>query len=97
VAEGAQKRKADPGVVTRLAAKGEETVERLADEAAKHKVVNDALHRAADAKGKIEQVSRKVLHELGIAPAAEVDRLRREVARLERRLKKLEGERKASP
>jgi ubiquinone biosynthesis protein UbiJ len=82
-------------IVTRLAERGEEAMQRLADEAAKRPPVSDALGRAHSARERLEELSRSVLQQLGVAPAADVEKLRREVARLERRLKKLEAEKKA--
>jgi polyhydroxyalkanoate synthesis regulator phasin len=89
---------ADPGQLTRLAEKGQETVGRIADEAMKQPVVSDAVGRANEAREWAEGVVRRVLGELGMAQATEVDKLKREVGRLERRVKKLEAEkREAAP
>jgi hypothetical protein len=94
--EKEQETKADAGLVTRLADRGGETVQRFADEVVKQPMVSDAIGKANAAKGRLEGVSRFVLDQLGIAPAGEVEKLRKEVARLERRLKKLEGGQKAA-
>jgi polyhydroxyalkanoate synthesis regulator phasin len=86
---------AQGSMVTRLAERGEEAVHRLADEAVKHPAVTDALGRANSARERLEELSRTVLAQLGVAPASDVDKLRGDIARLERRLKKLEAEKKA--
>ncbi len=80
----------EPGLVSRLAGKGEEAVHKVAGEAAKQPLVGETIER-------LEQLSRSVFDRLGIPPADEVDKLRKQVARLERRLKKLEAEQKTAP
>jgi hypothetical protein len=71
-------------------------VHRLVDEASRKPVVTNAVGRANAARERVETISRNVLTQLGIAPAGDVEKLRKEIARLERRLKKLEGDKKAS-
>jgi TolA-binding protein len=82
--------KPESGIVTRLADRGGETVQRFADEVVKQPMVSDAIGKANATKDRIDSLSRSVLELLGIAPSQEVEKLRKEVARLERRLKKLE-------
>jgi polyhydroxyalkanoate synthesis regulator phasin len=88
--------KTDAGFVTRLADRGGETMHRFADEVVKQPMVSDAIGKANAARGRLERVSRFVFEQLGIAPAGEVEKLRKEVSRLERRVKKLEGGQKAA-
>ena len=94
--EQEKEKKDDAGLVTRLADRGGETVQRFADEVVKQPMVSDALGKANAAKGRLERVSRVVLEQLGIAPAGDVEKLRNEVTRLERRVKKLEGGQKTA-
>jgi polyhydroxyalkanoate synthesis regulator phasin len=90
----AQKKKAEPGVIGRLAEKGEETIHRLVEEAEKNRTVADALHRAATAKGKLDSASRAALLQIGLAPAEDVKELHRKLEALEKRVAKLEGAKK---
>lgn len=94
--EQEKERKADAGFVTRLADRGGETMQRFADDVVKQPMVSDVLGKANAARGRMERLSRVVLEQLGIAPAGEVEKLRKEFGRLERRLKKLEGGQKAA-
>ena len=90
----AQKRKAEPGVIGRLAERGEETIHRLLEEAEKNRTVADAVQRAATAKGKLDAASRAALLQIGLAPAEDVKELRRKLEALEKRVAKLEGSKK---
>jgi len=92
----AEKARSEPGVVTRLAERGEEAMSRLADELGKNQVLSDALHRMASAKGKVDAASRSAFAQLGLASADEVEKLRKKVAALEKRLAALEGPKKAA-
>jgi ubiquinone biosynthesis protein UbiJ len=73
-----------------LAERGGEALHRLASE----RPVSDVVHVALGAKERIDGVLRTVLTQAGMAPADEVKRLRSEVARLEKRVQELEGEKK---
>lgn len=84
-------KKPDPGVVERLSKRGEEAIARLADELGRNEHVADALNRAAAAKGRLDGASRRALSQVGLAPAEDVDDLRAQVAKLEKRVAKLEG------
>jgi hypothetical protein len=88
-----QKRTTEPGVVGRLSRRGEEALNRLVDELGRNERVTDALGRAMSAKGKLDGASRRALHQVGLAPADDLEELRKHVARLEKRLTKLEGAR----
>lgn len=87
----AQKKKAEPDVVSRLAEKGEEALARLRKELGKNPKVAEALHRAVAAKGKLDSASHAALSQLGLATTDDVKALRKEIAALEKRLAKLEG------
>jgi polyhydroxyalkanoate synthesis regulator phasin len=86
------KKTASPGLVSRLADRGEEVVHRVVDEAAKRPAVSGAVERANAARERAEAASRGALERLGVAPVGEVEKLRKELARLERRVKKLEAQ-----
>jgi polyhydroxyalkanoate synthesis regulator phasin len=79
------------GVVERLSRRGEEALAKLMDEVGRNERVTDALGRASSAKGKLDDASRRALQQVGLAPADEVESLRKQVERLEKRLAKLEG------
>jgi polyhydroxyalkanoate synthesis regulator phasin len=79
------------GVVERLSRRGEEALAKLVDEVGRNERVTDALGRASSAKGKLDGASRRALQQVGLAPADEVESLRKQVERLEKRLAKLEG------
>lgn len=83
--------KPEPGVVERLSKRGEEALGRLADELGRNERVADALGRAVSAKGRLDSASRRALGQVGLAAADELKELRAQVARLEKRLAKLEG------
>jgi hypothetical protein len=89
----AQKRKKpdDGGLVGRLAERGEEAVNRLANEIANNARVTDALEKALSAKGKVDAGARRTLGQIGLAAADELKDLRKQIERLERRLARLEG------
>jgi polyhydroxyalkanoate synthesis regulator phasin len=87
----AEKKSDNGGTVNRLAARGEEAVTRLVEELSKNPRVTDAIARAMDAKGKVEQSARGTLSQVGLAAADELKDLRKQIERLERRLAKLEG------
>lgn len=79
------------GTLGRLSKRGEEAITRLVDELGKNDRVTDALGRAASAKGKLDGASRRALGQVGVAAADELQELRKQVERLEKRLTKLEG------
>lgn len=79
------------GTFGRLSKRGEEAITRLVDELGKNDRVTDALGRAASAKGKLDGASRRALGQVGVAAADELQDLRKQVERLEKRLTKLEG------
>jgi hypothetical protein len=89
----AQKRKKpdDGGLVGRLAERGEEAVNRLANEIANNARVTDALEKALSAKGKVDAGARRTLGQIGLAAADELKDLRKQIERLESRLARLEG------
>jgi polyhydroxyalkanoate synthesis regulator phasin len=84
------KKSNDGGRVNRLAGRGEEAVSRLVEDLSKNPRVTDAIARAMDAKGKIDQSARGALTQVGLAAADELKDLRKQIERLERRLAKLE-------
>ena len=90
----ASKKSDNGGAFNRLAGRGEEAVNRLVDELSKNPRVTDAMARAMDAKGKIDQSARGALAQVGLAAADELKELRRQIERLEHRLSKLETETK---
>ena len=69
----------------RLAVRGQEALKRLSEEMDK----NPRMHEAKD---RADKVGRSVLHQLNIALADEVEELRQQVAKLEKRLAKVERE-----
>jgi polyhydroxyalkanoate synthesis regulator phasin len=83
-------KKNDDGMVNRLAGRGEEAVSRLVEELSKNPRVTDAMARAVEAKGRIDQSARGALAQVGVAAADELKELRKQIERLERRLSKLE-------
>jgi polyhydroxyalkanoate synthesis regulator phasin len=86
----ASKKSNDGGTVNRLAARGEEAVTRLIEELSKNPRVTDAVSRAMETKGKLDQSARGALTQVGLAAADELKDLRKQIERLERRLAKLE-------
>jgi hypothetical protein len=79
------------GTLERLSKRGEEAITRLVDEIGRNERVTDALGRAASAKGKLDGASRRARGGVGLAGADELQELRKQVERLEKRLAKLEG------
>jgi hypothetical protein len=71
------------GVIERLAGRGEDAFRRLVGEIDKNPRLHDAL-------GRLERIEKSVLNRLNIASLDEVNELREEVARLEKRLAKVE-------
>jgi polyhydroxyalkanoate synthesis regulator phasin len=86
-----QRKSNGEGVVERLSRRGEEALTKLMDEVGRNERVTDALGRASSAKGKLDDASRRALQQVGLAPADEVESLRKQVESLEKRLAKLEG------
>ena len=89
--EKGQSKTTEPGVVGRLSRRGEETLGRLMDDLGRNERVTDAFGRAMSAKGRLDTASRRALHQVGLAPADDLEELRKQVAGLEKRLAKLEG------
>jgi polyhydroxyalkanoate synthesis regulator phasin len=89
----AQRRKKpdEGGLVGRLAERGEEAVTRLVDELSHNTRVTDAFGKAMSAKGKVDAGARRTLAQMGVAAADELQDLRKQIERLERRLARLEG------
>ena len=86
-----QQTNTEPGVVGRLSRRGEETLGRLMDDLGRNERVTDAVGRAMSAKGRFDTASRRALNQVGLAPADDLEELRKQVAGLEKRLAKLEG------
>jgi hypothetical protein len=86
-----QKQETDGGTLGRLSKRGEDAITRLVDELGKNDRVTDALDRALSAKGKLDGASRRALGQVGLAAADELQDLRKQIERLEKRLAKLEG------
>jgi len=75
---------AERSTLTRLAERGEEAIKRLTEEL-------DKNARVHDARGRLERIEKSVLNRLNIASLDEVEELRKEVAKLERRLTRAEA------
>ena len=88
-----EKKESDPGVVSRLAGRGEDAVTRVMDELGRNPRVSDALAKAMSAKGKLDEASRAALAQAGLAAAEELKDLRNEIKKLEERLTRLERSR----
>jgi polyhydroxyalkanoate synthesis regulator phasin len=86
-----QRKPNEEGVVERLSRRGEEALTKLMDEVGRNERVTEALGRASSAKGKLDGASRRALQQVGLAPADDLEDLRKQVERLEKRLAKLEG------
>jgi polyhydroxyalkanoate synthesis regulator phasin len=86
-----KEKETEAGTIERLSKRGEETLTRLADELARNELVADALARASSARGRLDGASKRALGQVGLASTDELEALRKEVARLEKRLAKLEG------
>lgn len=84
------KQENDTGVLNRLAGRGEEAVNRLMEELGKNEKVTDALARAMEAKGKVDERTRKTLGTVGLAAADQLEGLRNQIEALEKRLAALE-------
>ena len=90
--EEERKEPREGSVVSRLAGRGEETVTRFMDELGRNPRVTEALARALGAKGKVDERTRRVLAQVGLAPADEVRQLSLRLEDVERRLAKVESE-----
>jgi chromosome segregation ATPase len=86
-----KRKKDDSGAIGRLASRGEEAATRLFEELGRNPRVTDALGRAVSAKGRLDSGARSALGTVGLAAADELKDLRKQVARLEKRLAKLEA------
>jgi hypothetical protein len=86
-----RKQETEGGTLGRLSKRGEDAITRLVDELGKNDRVTDALGRAMSAKGKLDGASRRALGQVGLAAADELQDLRKQIERLEKRLAKLEG------
>jgi len=84
------KQENDTGVLNKLAGRGEEAVNRLMEELGKNERVTDALARAMEAKGKVDERTRKTLGTVGLAAADQIEGLRKQLEALEKRLAALE-------
>ncbi len=84
------KQENDTGVITKLAGRGEEAVNRLMEELGRNERVTDALARAMEAKGKVDERTRKTLGTVGLAAADQIESLRKQLEALEKRLAALE-------
>ena len=84
------KQENDTGVLNKLAGRGEEAVNRLMEELGKNERVTDALARAMEAKGKVDERTRKTLGTVGLAAADQLEGLRGQIEALEKRLATLE-------
>jgi len=86
-----RKQETESGTLGRLSKRGEDAITRLVDELGKNDRVTDAFGRAMSAKGKLDGASRRALGQVGLAAADELQDLRKQIGRLEKRLAKLEG------
>jgi polyhydroxyalkanoate synthesis regulator phasin len=89
LAEQGRKESGD-GVLGRLANRGEDAVTRLMDELGRNPRVTDALAKAMEAKGKVDERTRRTLSQVGLAAADEIRDLRGRLEQLESRLAQLE-------
>lgn len=87
-----EKTTADQGMVGRLSKRGEEALNRLVDELGKNPRVTEALSKAMEAKGRLDDATRKALGQAGLAAADELKDLGKQLEKLEKRLAKLEGD-----
>ena len=85
------------GTLGRLSKAGEDAFTKLFDELGKNERVTDALSKAMSAKGKVDESAKRALGQVGLAAADELKDLRTHIARLEKRLAKLESEAKQAP
>ena len=86
-----EKQETESGTLGRLSKRGEDAITRLVDELGRNDRVTDAFGRAMSAKGKLDGASRRALGQVGLAASDELQDLRKQVQRLEKRLAKLEG------
>jgi hypothetical protein len=86
-----KRKKDDSGAIGRLASRGEEAAARLFEELSRNPRVTDALGRAMSAKGRVDSGARSALGTIGLAAADELKDMRKQIARLEKRLEKLEA------
>jgi hypothetical protein len=94
----ATKREKDEGsTLGRLAGRGEEAVTKLVEELGRNPRVTEALGRAMSAKGRVDSASRRTLGTIGLAAADELKDLRKQIERLEKRLSRLESDKKPAP
>jgi hypothetical protein len=70
-------------------------VNRLMEELGKNERVTDALARAMEAKGKVDERTRKTLGTVGLAAADQLEGLRNQIEVLEKRLAALEKSEKS--
>jgi len=91
------KKETESGTLERLSRRGEETLTRIVDELGRNERVTEALGVAMSAKGKLDGASRRALGQVGLAAADELEDLRTKLARLEKRVAKLESGSKAKP
>ena len=85
------------GTLGRLSKAGEDAFTKLFDELGKNERVTDALGKAMSAKGKVDESAKRALGQVGLAAADELRDLRAHIARLEKRLAKLESEAEPAP
>jgi polyhydroxyalkanoate synthesis regulator phasin len=85
------------GTLGRLSKAGEDAFTKLFDELGRNERVTDALSKAMSAKGKVDESAKRALGQVGLAAADELKDLRAHIARLEKRLAKLESEAKPAP
>jgi hypothetical protein len=94
----ATKREKDEGsTLGRLAGRGEGAVTKLVEELGRNPRVTEALGRAMSAKGRVDSASRRTLGTIGLAAADELKDLRKQIERLEKRLSRLESDKKPAP
>lgn len=84
------KQEGNGGVLGKLTERGEEAVNRLMEELGKNERVTEALALAMEAKGKVDDRTRKTLGTIGLAAADQIEELRKQLERLEKRLAALE-------
>jgi polyhydroxyalkanoate synthesis regulator phasin len=91
------KKSDDGGFVGGLAERGEKAVNRVMDQLARNPRVTDALDKAMSTKGKVDSGARRTLSQLGLAAADELNDLRKQIERLERRLARVEADTGTKP
>ena len=85
-----EKKQSDAGFVSRLAGVGEEALTRLMEEFGRNPMLTEALARAMSARGRLDDVSRGALAQVGLASVTEIRDLRDQLERIEKRLEKVE-------